>query len=77
MEFEDEIEVFLEQDALSEELLEQFCQELQEILVSDKAFGQLLLKSMSDSPFWDTDMVDEDTQMTLLLAAENPTGVLH
>ena len=77
MKFEDDIEVVLEQDAVSEEQLEQFCKELQEILASDKVFGQLLLKSMSDAPFLDSDVADEDTQMALLLAAENPTGVLH
>ncbi len=77
MKFEDDIEVVLGQDAVSEEQLEQFCKELQEILVSDRVFGQLLLKSMSDVPFLDSDVTDEDAQMALLLAAENPTGVLH
>ena len=46
-------------------------------MASDKVFGQLLLKSMSDAPFLDSDVADEDTQMALLLAAENLTGVLH
>lgn len=77
MKFEDDIEMILEQDAVSEEQLEQFCKELQEILASDRVFGQLLLKSISDTPFLDSDVADEDAQMTLLLAAENLTGVLH
>ena len=77
MKFEDDIEVFIERDAVSEEQLEQFCKELQEILVSDKEFGRLLLKSMSDIPFLDSDLVDEDAQMALLLATENPSGILH
>ncbi|MGN0918357.1 MAG: hypothetical protein ACI4NO_04335 [Oxalobacter sp.] len=77
MKFEDDIEVVLEQDVINEEQLEQFCKELQEILASDRVFGQLLLKSISDIPFLDSDVADEDAQMTLLLAAENLTGVLH
>lgn len=77
MKFEDDIEVVLEQDVINEEQLEQFCKELQEILASDRVFGQLLLKSISDIPFLDSDVADEDAQMTLLLAAENLTGILH
>ncbi len=77
MKFEDNIEVILDQDAVGDEQLDQFCKELQEILVSDKALGRLLLKSISDGPFLDSDVVDEDVQMALLLAAENSTGILH
>ena len=77
MKFEDDIEVLLEQDTVSDDQLEQFCKELQEVLASDEEFGQLLLKSISDVPFLDSDFVDEGAQMALLLAAENPSGILH
>lgn len=77
MKSDDDIEVILDQDNVSEEQLEQFCKELQEILATDEDFGQLLLKSMSDSPLSDTDVKNTDAQMALLMAAENPSGVLH
>lgn len=77
MKFDDEIEIELDQDSISEEQLDQFCRELKQILATDEDFGQLLLKSMTDSPLSDTDVKNEDAQMALLMAAENPSGVLH
>lgn len=70
MKFNDKIGLLLEQNIISEEQLEQFYQALQELLMTN--ISQLLLRSLVD-----IDIKDANTQMAILLAAENTSGLLH
>lgn len=70
MKFNDKIGLLLEQNMISEEQLEQFYQALQELLMTN--ISQLLLRSLVD-----IDIKDANTQMAILLAAENTSGLLH
>lgn len=70
MKFNDKIGLLLEQNMISEEQLEQFYQALQELLMTN--ISQLLLRSLVD-----IDIKDANTQMAILLAAENTSDLLH
>ena len=77
MKHEDDFEQGFAFEAMSDELVEQFVRQLQEALATDKVYGAMLVKSMTDGPYLDTEVQDEEAQKALLFASENTSGVLH
>ncbi len=77
MKYEDDFEQGFALESMSDELVEQFVRQLQEALATDKVYGPMLVKSITDGPYLDTEVQDEEAQMALLFASENTSGVLH